>query len=232
MPALRIRRPKRLRRRPSILHVSEILAWADAFHRKHGRWPRQVDGPVDEAPDTTWCGIAQALRKGGRGLPTRSGWSLAQLLAVRRGVRNKKHLPDLTIKQILMWADAHCRRTGTWPNWKSGPIKDAPGESWMCVNAALRNGGRGMVGGSSLGLLLAARRRLRTKNASAGVRPANALWRNSCYNGYGVRNGLGGASWLPLPRRSYSEMTWAPSRSTVAAISRLNSTTIAVVSDP
>mgnify|MGYP001122131752 CR=1 FL=1 len=32
--------------------------------------------------------------------------------------------------------------------------------------------------------------------------------------------------------RSYSEMTWAPSSRRVAAISRLNSTTIAVVSEP
>ena len=34
------------------------------------------------------------------------------------------------------------------------------------------------------------------------------------------------------PRRSYSEITWAPSSSSVAAISRLSSTTIAVVSEP
>ena len=81
------RRPRRLRRRLRVLYISDILAWADTFHAKRRRWPRRDDGPVDDAPDLTWCAIDQALRKGGRGLPTRSGWSLAQLLAGRRGVR-------------------------------------------------------------------------------------------------------------------------------------------------
>lgn len=47
-----------------------------------------------------------------------------------------------------------------------------------------------------------------------------------------VRIGWAGASCLAVPIRSYSEITWAPSRSRVAAISRLSSTTMAVVSEP
>jgi hypothetical protein len=43
--------------------------------------------------------------------------------------------------------------------------------------------------------------------------------------------GIGGA--LPVrSRRSYCAITWAPKSTSVAAISRLSSTTIAVVSEP
>jgi len=41
-----------------------------------------------------------------------------------------------------------------------------------------------------------------------------------------------GASSDPLPMRSYSAITWAPSSNRVAASSRLSSTAMAVVSEP
>ena len=45
--------------------------------------------------------------------------------------------------------------TATWPIRKSGPIPEAPdGETWSRVNAALINGSRGLLGNSSLTLLL------------------------------------------------------------------------------
>ena len=47
-----------------------------------------------------------------------------------------------------------------------------------------------------------------------------------------VRNTFGFALGSSMPIRSYSEITWAPSSNRVAAISRLSSTTIAVVSEP
>ena len=61
----------------------------------------------------------------------------------------------LTIEQILAWADAHFRRTGQWPTHNSGPIVDAPGETWAGVNLALECGGRGLEEASSLVQLLA-----------------------------------------------------------------------------
>jgi hypothetical protein len=63
----------------------------------------------------------------------------------------------LTIRQILKWADAHYRRTGRWPSQWSGKIKGASGETWSGINVALRKGGRGFNGGSSLSRLLAQR---------------------------------------------------------------------------
>ena len=62
--------------------------------------------------------------------------------------------PNLTVPQILRWADAHHRRTGKWPSSESGPVAEAPGESWQAVNNALHRGLRGLPGGDSLARLL------------------------------------------------------------------------------
>src|SRR5438094_729721 len=70
----------------------------------------------------------------------------------------KKRWPDLEIEQILAWADAHHARTGRWPTAEAGPIADAPGETWNALDKALKKGGRGLPGGSSLACLLEERR--------------------------------------------------------------------------
>jgi hypothetical protein len=67
----------------------------------------------------------------------------------------------LTVGQVLKWADAHRARTGGWPTVNSGAIPEAPGQTWNAVNLALRQGYRGLAGGSSLARLLAARRHKR-----------------------------------------------------------------------
>ena len=60
---------------------------------------------------------------------------------------------QLTIRQILAWADDFHRRTGHWPIATSGriPFRD---ESWGAINAALARGHRGLSGGGSLARLL------------------------------------------------------------------------------
>jgi hypothetical protein len=63
--------------------------------------------------------------------------------------------PTLTVQQILAWADAHHERTGQWPLQRSGPVTDAPGETWSAIDVALRRGHRGLPEGSSLSWLLA-----------------------------------------------------------------------------
>lgn len=138
------RNKKRLPR----LRIPQILAWAKHHYKKTGRWPTRSSGPVHQAPGETWAGIDAALQKGCRGLT--AGTSLAQLLAERLGVRNRKALPRLQKHDISAWAVAHRDRHGKWPNEKSGPIEDAPGETWAGVNAALREGLRGLPGGRSL----------------------------------------------------------------------------------
>jgi hypothetical protein len=80
---------------------------------------------------------------------------LAKLFAEHRGHRNIAALPPLSVRQIIAWAKAHYRRTRTWPTKKSGPITEAPGETWSGVDHALYVGYRSLPGVSSLSRLLA-----------------------------------------------------------------------------
>jgi superfamily II DNA or RNA helicase len=144
---------------PPRLTVEQVLAWADAAFQRTGQWPNQYSGPIMESPEETWAGVNYALKVGTRGLP--GGRSLAQILSDQRGVRNRGELPQLSIEQILVWADVHFARTGKWPNWKSGVIVDAPGETWSGVQSALFFGRRGFLGGTTLAQLLQSHRGVR-----------------------------------------------------------------------
>lgn len=154
-------RPRRHSGPPPGLTVEEILSWADAHHRRTGRWPVENSGHVVDAPHSeTWLAVTSALREGGRGLP--GGSSLAELLREHRGVRNLHRLPPLTVKEILAWADAHHARTGTWPMKKDGRIPGTD-ETWLAIDAHLRHGGRGLAGGTSLAKFLARHRRVQNR---------------------------------------------------------------------
>jgi len=141
------------------LDEEQILHWADSHHERTGAWPHAKSGKICESGGETWAAVSAALLNGTRGLS--GGSSLAQLLARRRGARNRGNVPRLTEEQILRWADAYRTRSGCWPSGKSGPIEEAPGETWTAVDMALRHGKRGMPGGSSLAFLLAERRNVR-----------------------------------------------------------------------
>ncbi len=149
--------PIRPRFRPLVkppLTVDMILAWADEFHRQRGRFPIHDDGIVPGELTQTWCGIDNSLRSGTRGLP--GGDTLTKLLVRYRGHRHKRYCPRLAVNQILLWADAHRRRTGEWPTRNSGPVADVPGETWAAIDGALHVGGRGLRGGTSLADILRA----------------------------------------------------------------------------
>jgi hypothetical protein len=141
--------------------VREILQWADKHHQRTGRWPNAKSGKVTDASGETWSAIYASLWKGSRGLS--GGSSLAKLLAEHRGVRNRKDLPNLTVREILQWTDKHHQRTGRWPNAKSGKVTDAPGETWSAISTSFWEGSRGLSGGSSLAKLLAEHRGVRNK---------------------------------------------------------------------
>src|SRR5665213_726271 len=145
------------------LSVREILVWADAHKQKTGKWPNINSGDVLDAPGEKWGNIDAVLSRGHRGLPGDS--SLAQLLAEKRGVRNYMALPDLTIEQVLKWADAHHQKTGDWPKLKSGDVLDTPYETWANIGFSLSQGKRGLPGGSSLAQLLADKRGVRNSLA-------------------------------------------------------------------
>jgi hypothetical protein len=79
-----IRNPRDLPR----ITVDQILAWADAHHAAHGRWPTSQSGHVAAAPGETWSGIHGALYYGCRGLPGKI--TLHQLLAGRKRSSRKQ----------------------------------------------------------------------------------------------------------------------------------------------
>jgi hypothetical protein len=90
------------RRKPP-LTVEQILAWADANHRRTGQWPTLHSGPVPEAPGEVWRNLDAALYDGLRGLP--GGDSLARLLDRHRG----------TGRVHIAWTPAEDERVRTLP---------------------------------------------------------------------------------------------------------------------
>jgi hypothetical protein len=144
------------------LTVEQVLQWVDAYRELHGAWPNRRSGEVAGSRGLTWSAVDAALRVGARGLPW--GGSLARLLTQRRRVRNFSNTPKLTVEQILTWADEYRNRTGSWPQFNSGTLLEIDGETWNAVDRALRRGGRGLPGGSSLARLLASARGVRNRS--------------------------------------------------------------------
>ena len=111
------------------LTLDQILAWADAYHDRNGRWPGQGNWyeAIEDSDGEKWMYMEAALLQGLRDLP--GGSSLAQLLAEHRGVRNRSQLPNLTVTQILEWADTYLKKHGQWPTCRgSGEVENSPGD--------------------------------------------------------------------------------------------------------
>ena len=151
------------------LSEEEVLAWADEHLRQTGKWPTRESGAIPWAPaGETWATVATAFIEGIRGL---AGYgSLARFLARHRGARNRKALPRLTVCQVLAWADAHHARVGAWPRHTSGAILESSGETWAAIESALKQGGRGFPGGSSLYQLLVENRRIKRPRGMLSTR--------------------------------------------------------------
>jgi hypothetical protein len=147
------------RLRKSRLTIQQILAWADAHHRRTKKWPRRNSGRVVGGKGEQWQAVDESLRQGYRGLKGDS--SLAQLLAKRRNARNRAALPKLTDETILKWADAHFRRNKKWPIRFSGRIVDSPGDTWQAVHEALQKGCRGVRKRMTLAQFLSKKRNVR-----------------------------------------------------------------------
>ncbi len=186
------------------LSEEQILAWADAYFAAQGKWPSGDSGPIPGTTET-WAAVASAIRAAGRGLRCRS--SLAQLLARRRGARNRKRLPPLTEQRILAWAGAHLKATGRWPTCNDGPITQSPGDTWGGVDQALSNGHRGLPGGSSLAKLLAERRGTRNRKCLPPLEEQQILaWATAYHEATGQRPNCrsgaipqsGGETWMAV----------------------------------
>ncbi len=149
---LQERRSVRNRKDAPKLTVEKILAWADTFHQHTGSWPKCYSGHVADDQSESWAGIEAALSSGLRGLPGRS--SLAKLFAERRAVWNRVSKPRLTEQQVMDWAKAHFKRTGSWPKVGTGAVFESPRETWNNISVALMAGDRGLPGGRPLARLL------------------------------------------------------------------------------
>lgn len=129
---LRQRLPIRPIRPPLV--VDEILRWTDEWFALHGNGPNINSDLIPGTNGNNWQRVDDSLPKGYRGLRKRSGLSPARLLERRRGVRNPEYPPRLSETKIVKWARSYPPRTGKWPKSESGPISDAPGESWRAVD--------------------------------------------------------------------------------------------------
>jgi hypothetical protein len=166
------------------LTEQQILLWMDAYHKENGKWPTVKSGPIKDAPGESWAKVNDALVNGRRGLP--GGSSLAQLLSKHRGVRNLKDLAPLSIELVRTWLDACHERTGEYPTHKSGPIPEAPGETWGTVDKALRKARRGFTVKSSLAQLLAEHRGVRNSQDLPSLSIPRILeWGDLHYEGNG-----------------------------------------------
>ena len=151
--AVRPRRPK-----PPPLTLEQVLAWADSHYQRTGRWPAaKGGGPIPEAPNEKWANIVQVMSGGQRGFD--GSLPLAQALVKYRGKSHHMHLPPLTRKMIIEWAEFHHLYTGKWPGYYSGRVLGQPDEQWSRIDGALMGGHRGLPGGSSIAKLLGKKRR-------------------------------------------------------------------------
>ena len=139
------------------LAIAQVLKWADDYFDRTGQWPTAGSGEIPGSQEN-WSTVARALRTGNRGDGNHK--SLATILAEHRGYRNQRMLRDLSVEQILKWADEHRRAKGSWPSWTSGPIPGTT-ETWGGISHALAGGGRGLRGGSSIAALLEKHRGVR-----------------------------------------------------------------------
>jgi hypothetical protein len=62
--------------------------------------------------------------------------------------------PELTVAQVLEWADIHRKRTGEWPTRDSGKVFGSLDEVWANLDACLRHGHRGLPRNCSIARLL------------------------------------------------------------------------------
>ncbi len=171
--------PYRNRNHLPRLTTQEILAWADAYYQRTGRWPTAKTGPIPEASGETWLAVIKALSCGCRGLP--GGSSLARLLNEHRPAErreNIRHLSRLTVSQIRRWVKAHFQRTGKWPTKSSGPVVNAPGETWNAVYQSVYHGLRGLPSGLTMTALLAKLRGKSSRSISLRRRFTLEYWQD------------------------------------------------------
>src|SRR5262249_44674982 len=139
----------------------------------------------------------------------------------------RRRRPPLTASRVLTWADSHHARTGTWPKKDSGPVVDDPNETWLAIDSALREGQRGLRGGSSLARLLASERALRnSQDLPPFTDPQILAWADRHHARTGTWPGKGSGpvlddpdeTWLAIDAALYAGARGLPGGSSLARL--------------
>lgn len=126
---------------------------AKKYYDRTGKLPtKYLKSSILELPDFTWKSIDLALKKGHLGIKNK-GSSLAKLLA-SNGFINTLNKKKLSEKQIMNAVKKFLKKTNKRPRATTkGSVPGFPGYTWSSIDKALRNGHRGLNGGSSLTLI-------------------------------------------------------------------------------
>lgn len=182
--------------------IGNIITWIKNYHIKHGHYPKESSGFIEEMPHVTWEHVSDWLKRGCYGLP--KGSSLPRLLSKHFNVRNIQELPDLDIPQILAWIEEHRSLTGEWPNQRSGLLLNNSGETWAGIDTCLQKGRRGLIGSQSIKQLIAEEFGERNKSRLEKLSiPQILVWAEDWFKAYGrhptAKGGLipnsGGETW-------------------------------------
>jgi hypothetical protein len=134
--------------------------------------------------DESWGKIDHALTHGTRGLA--GGTTLRRLLVEHRGPWLGTQMTRISVEEVLRWADLHHEKHGVWPNAGSGPVDRVPGINWAKIDALLKQGRRGLPGGSSLTRLLAQERWGSPPSQSAALSVERILaWADAHHTSHG-----------------------------------------------
>ena len=136
-----------IRGQPPDLSGDDILEWADAYHETDREWPTSRAGVIPETPGESWLLVEAAITLGKRGFA--GGTTLLRFLAAN-WMRPCRSPEDLTIENVLAWADAWYARTGRRPIAKSGEIPGTGGITWRAVDSGRREGRTNRPSGLSL----------------------------------------------------------------------------------
>jgi hypothetical protein len=167
---LQFERAESFRHSRAALTRDTLLERIAAHHELTGSPPTVGSGEVIDQRGEHWRAIEAAMRsnsRGWRGPPSLESFIESQYSEPYEGIGQ-----PLTEEKIARWTRDYRHRTGQWPTTQSAYVfpaptsaanlrkagrstqEDRPGERWATIDRALREGRRGLPGGSSLAKMI------------------------------------------------------------------------------
>ncbi|MDC0274489.1 hypothetical protein OAK91_07135, partial [Planctomycetaceae bacterium] len=125
-------------------HDQELADWLDNMRTNMGRI--KEGKAKSELPNNVYLDFRKNVRLA----------NFEETLSLRL-ITKTTDKQELTVSQILSWADEHHKRTGKWPKHNSGKVHEQD-ETWNAIDFSLKTGGRGLKEQLSLAKLLWERR--------------------------------------------------------------------------